>query len=540
MSNKLVNPRLDLFIYHYKGGLGDYEKDIEANSQLFWNNFPDGYPASLKIPYQIEKNSVSNKYLKLLKLNKTNDDEIYQFERKIKDSDLNIRGFYQPVSLGDIYGLGFAYEIENQEIESQPISVTIEDFYSYLKDEKSEKFIPNKLLQHNTLEDFKNNYIGTTQIISGCLPDSEKIENINGIVEVICKKFNFKKELLKGKPNTNGIASIFELSYCKPIWDYLDNNYHVLILLCSDLTTLNKIQSNLYDDWLRLFSYRNKIIWAYWQARDIVPWLKSNFFAPEKVRQNPAIKRLIIEQKPEIKTANQAMTLKQLQEALHDNSFTLWEYVRKLNLLKIHLQTIQTNTKNYKVQLKEIQNKAEELGSIDFYLLDDFCNNTSQGFKTEIVKEYNSLASGVSVLQNLTDTLRGYVQIQQADIERNIEEQNQKLQNKLDKQNRKLQDFSNKLAVVGIGIGAASAAASASSAYMGTITENIAVNVFQTKLNPSSQATCSTFITLLFSLCIGRLASTLTYCWVRHRKYHRIRRERFYQHAFNNKKDCSH
>ena len=231
---------------------------------------------------------------------------------------------------------------------------------------------------------------------------------------------------------------------------------------------------------------------------------KRQLFSLEKVRKNPAIKSLIIEKQREFDDESQVFNLKSLQEALQDNSFTLYEYVRRLSILKVQQQTIETNIDNYNERLYRIRNDALklELNIAKVETLESFSNIVAKKYKKIVEKEYSSLRPGLDILQNLTETLRGYVQIQQAEIDRNIEKQN----SRLEQQNI---NFQNKLAIVGFGIGAASVAASSSAGFVEKIVKAFFVKIFQTQPLPIVLAFCNIIAALFISICVGIFCSFL-------------------------------
>ncbi|MGB5967342.1 MAG: hypothetical protein WA865_22210 [Spirulinaceae cyanobacterium] len=460
---KLINPRLDIFTYHHRGGLGDSPEKIKANWKNFWDKFPKEFPTNLKVPLEYEDSLDSTQYGKLLKtINKDHKSNskyphLYLLSKKIQP-DIEVEGFYCPVRLHDTYGLGFACGVNTH---NKYKILPIECFDSF------RSLLPANLLgQTNPEPDFKYNYMGTTWMLSSCLPPDSK-QKPEDIAKSIYKRLNFDHEWPEVEPDELFGATLFEVGRSPQKWERLEKNHHVLIFIYSDIETMEEVSAKLYENWMQLFGYRHKIIWSYWQAVELIPWLSNNFFSIEKVRKNSAIKSLIIDKQKETDTKTQAFNLEQLQLALHDNSVILYEYVRKLSILKIHLQTIETNLENYNkrlIKIKEYTSKSK-YNLPELELLASFGNTVAQEYKSKIEKEWVSLSPGLDVLRNLTDTIRGYVQIQQAEIDRNLEEQNRLLQRQNEEQNRLFEqynsDLQNKLAIAGVGLGCASIASAA-------------------------------------------------------------------------------
>ncbi len=487
----LINLRLDIFSYLHRGGLGESQESISLNSQYFWDSFPKDFPVDLKISLKQEDSLDSYEYGELLKLTKENK-PYYLFYPESK-SDKKIQALYYPVRLHDTYGLAFGCGIDSKN-EALPVKS-----FSDLR-----ALVPNFLLgQSKPTQRFKYNFIGNTWMLSGCLaPDPTRTKE--EIAQAIFKQLGFYQEWSNVKSEEFLGATMFEVGQTPQQWNRLENNHHVLIFLFHNSETMDLVSEKFYESWMRLFCYRNKIVWAYWQSLTDISWLNKNFFSLDKVRKNPAIKSLIIDKQKETDNIAQIFNLESLQDALQDNSFILYEYVRKLSILQIHQQTIETNIDNYNERLNIIEDKAYKfnLNYTTIDLLESFSKIVAQKYKKIVEKEYFSLRPGLGILQNLTDTLRGYIQIQQAEIDRSIEQQNRRLED----QNTKLQ---NRLTIVGVGLGAASVTASASANFVGEIVEVLfhKTNIIETL--PLVVAVCNILGTLVISLCVGMFFSTL-------------------------------
>jgi hypothetical protein len=64
----------------------------------------------------------------------------------------------------------------------------------------------------------------------------------------------------------------------------IQDSQHVIIILYPDEKTFNK-SALFYQHWLRLFSYRHKILWAYGQTRLLKQTIKSRSTNLEEDRQ---------------------------------------------------------------------------------------------------------------------------------------------------------------------------------------------------------------------------------------------------------------
>jgi hypothetical protein len=104
---------------------------------------------------------------------------------------------------------------------------------------------------------------------------------------------NWKQDL-EGQGSFLG-ASIFELSRYRLVIkespetptniQSIQENQHVIIILFPDKASADKL-AEFYDDWMRLFHYRNKILWAYGQSRLLKQSIKNYFTAIEEETQS--------------------------------------------------------------------------------------------------------------------------------------------------------------------------------------------------------------------------------------------------------------
>ncbi len=311
--------------------------------------------------------NIESEFIELLKTKNDNDKETrYLFT--INNNE-RFNGFYYPVRLlGDTYGLLVECSFKDDQIPYP------------LENLKTLKYHIYEILQKNYEDNNTNNgkqtieyphpTIGQTWMMSGKLPpllypDPEEIAK--KCYEKLIPHGNVDRDL-KGKGTFLG-GYIFEFwryelqmekvqgedekhKPKQPI-KYIPSNAHVIIALYPSAFYANPdIKQNpfdyLYEDWMRLFSYRAKIMWAYGQSRDLERRIKGKF---EEIQTKLKEVRDASEERPSIKN---------IQEILKTVSRLQGEYEDDLIAFKFQFTTIEVNLNNYKKRLKLIRQKAEK------------------------------------------------------------------------------------------------------------------------------------------------------------------------------------
>ena len=242
-------------IYDLKSPLNAQKTEIDENRQRFRSRIKDKLKDEQNF-IKIEEESSDSGYQPLLKPNflKLETDE---FE-----------GYFYPVLLNDTYGLLVNCSLKS-DLEAQPIDSS----FNSLKEELS---------QYSQLHERLT--IGKTQIVSGWL--TEEVTDVETIAQdcyqsLVDNSGKWSSNLYgKGKFLNSHIFEIWN-----PLSNYLDD--HLLIILFSDQESFNKAANDNYlQDWIRLFSYRHKIMWTYHQSRIIKDVLKHSYQEAHTISEN--------------------------------------------------------------------------------------------------------------------------------------------------------------------------------------------------------------------------------------------------------------
>ena len=214
-----------------------------------------------------------------------------------------------------------------------------------------------------------------------------------------------------------------------------EEGLHVIIIIYENrhIPTENDI-ALFYDDWLRLWCYRHKILWAYRRSRELKQSLRSGF---QEIREA-------------VQTVKQKANLQQLQGTLESKLEPFSDYVLHLNELKTQLHTIAVNLRNYETTLTNIEAAGSKIGETKLDAIgESFPKDVREIYIEQIQQDYESFQGGVAVLETIMKTIEGIVEIQQAKRDRS---------------------FQNAIGIVGVGLGVG---AIAESSISDSVKENI-------------------------------------------------------------------
>lgn len=404
--NHIIYPTIDFYIYNLVDG-----------SEEFWTkNLPNEIG---KLPLDKAADITNSDYVELLKLRENDPKNYYSLTEADKSKfSYPVQGFYYPVQMGDTYGILLDCSVDDK---SKPYSI---ERYKDIK----------------KIADEKHGNLGKNWVISGYLP-SESDEQLKLLVKEICELLIPEDCQLNSQWGKFMDGLVFETKPLSLTKQKIGEENYGLIILYRDKSNMEKA-NNFYRDWMQMFCFRNKIIWAYDNAQQLKKVLERKFLRIEE--EIPEIKFIA----PEASLSSR--NLEHLKRGLKKSRHTLYAYATGLSSLEVQLQTLETNLQNYQDCLKIISNKAREAGETDLKFLRIFSNTAINKYKTQIKSDIASLSPGLRMLENLTDTIRGIVEVEQAESDRRLE---------------------NLIAAAGVGVGTASAAASSIANFVKEIRE---------------------------------------------------------------------
>jgi hypothetical protein len=165
----------------------------------------------------------------------------------------------------------------------------------------------------------------------------------------------------------------------------------------------------------------------------------------------------------------------------------LSDFAIDLNYLELQYSTIKVNLEKYEAKLAEIQAKARPTDDLQF--LQVFFDKAKENYPKQIKKDIDNFRPCLEILQSLTDTIRGTVEIRKAEGDRT---------------------FQAIVGIVGVGLSTGGTVASAAAGFKTEIeanpTINSAINTFVPIFDPGSGLR----VILGFSILSGVAASLLT------------------------------
>ncbi|QSJ15065.1 hypothetical protein JYQ62_24820 [Nostoc sp. UHCC 0702] len=430
MSDKIIYPSVELFLYDLKDGLGQDQAKIENNLKEFLQ----------KIFWDFDENSFLQKY-KQIKNNQHGDiSAIELLETRIRKFNSPLDGYYYPVQVGDTYALQVNYsgKLDADGKYNDSEQSFDDQLFQNLKQE-----IENRIKN-------KTGTIGQTWLIWGKLAENKSDDQIEAVAKQcytqIVSNYKWDRDLI-GKGKLLG-GTVFELWYLpedagvisKEFWQkFSKESHHVLIWLFAADISADEMRTRVQkigQDFLRLLQYRHKIVWAYYQSLYQKNKLKTEFI---KVQTS-----INAAQSLQTQLNQRKLNLTELQTRLTNTLVTQSDYTIELNYLDDQTRNIKTNLENYKYRLAEISRKHQ--GS-DLHFLQEFSESEiyAQKYLRQAETDYANLNPGLNVLQNLSNTLQGIIQLEQTKSDRKLD---------------------NTIAIVGVGLAISGLTATVATEYL--------------------------------------------------------------------------
>lgn len=374
---------LDIFYYYLNEALGDTEAEVEKFT-VYWQGWQD--------EYGIESNQIEI-------LEQDFQGTLWHNEQGLKDSSC----FFFDCSIVDA-----------------PNTAKVPTLPKSIRRLQSKLKLPPKT----------SISLGYTQMIYGWVDDYDDSLIQELYEHLVGEPWQHKRE---GKLLGAKIVEAWKSHYA---WDVPEPGSHVLIVLYPDEETYKKASSPrkepstgkeislTFDGWLPLLLYRHKIWYSYQNSRTNKEKARNTF--------NKAIQSL------NYNTYN----LTELLTALKKNLDNLTDYSTDLNTINIHQHSLDTNLDNYSLALKQLTDIANYDCKMNHFrynnlnFLKEFTNVAETKYQKQLARDYTTLAPGLAVLTGLTETIRGLVEVQQAEIDRQL---------------------NNTVAIAGIGLAASSA-----------------------------------------------------------------------------------
>jgi hypothetical protein len=388
MSNEnwLIYPTVDLFVYDLADGIGQNENKISQNRQNFWQKIYGDKISASQLEKLKQAETATADYIELLGKNNS-----ANFESPLD-------GYAYPVKIGDTYAVQFdlSGKIGPEDTKFAPEEI---DRLGWQKEKIISRVNPPAT-------------IGQSWLVWGQLTadDQDALATAKNCYTKLNLFPNAKWDRdfqIAGKFLD---ADFYELWLPPGDRGNIDQNYHVLICLfpCSgqSISDINKTVAKLYPPLMRLFAYRNKVIWAYTQSRPLKASLKD---CSGEIQQlvNQLIARV---NAPKV-------NLKELQKDLVDFLTISSAYASYIIALQQQENIIKTNLENYDRRLETI---GEKMGNDAeaFKFMAKFSEFVKEKYVGQMESDNRSLSASLRLLENAIQTIEGIIEIERAESDR--------------------------------------------------------------------------------------------------------------------------
>jgi hypothetical protein len=402
---KFKKPKLTLFAFHLRNNFTQEEPVEDAD--FLWEqchklgehlNIPELQSLRDRLSKEndqigVNPNHHKSDYLELLP------ERCLRFPDDIPDGSQSqqLRGEVYPLQIHDSYA----------------VDITLCLPYSGVQLEQLQQLNPEGCLQFER----SRSRLGQT-LVFFAQPDS-KIEDIEAVVRdclayILPEKYRYQYYLL-GKGTFLG-SPIFEY---KPINEDGERFNSIFIWLCSyDESNQLETDGKYYQPLINLLCCLSKIDYVYGLSRGCNKDARKRYreLAGELQKFNQL-------------SAGQEERLQQLKTWLLTLPKTALEYDNLLRDLELHRAAIETNYENYKFWIDQLQEIALPEDDLKFW---ELTTDSIDRFLEQIKIDLAYLRPNQSLFQQAIDTIRGTVEIEQAEIDRFSEDAAQNRQQRLE------------------------------------------------------------------------------------------------------------
>lgn len=454
---KIYAPNIHLFAFQlYKGANVD-SNSVQADDIQLWQNADKIVRTTLHQDLHLGQcidihKEPENPRVDLLKDSEVKDDNYAKdVEGKISPDDKQqvvIKGFAHPLRLYDSYALWLNLRRPEKDDEITPTEDVDIAFLSKLNPNNCFTLEKNKL------------FLGQTLLITAWVKGAKDEKHLYQIAQE-CLEAVFPASQ---RPPLSRQGELFG----SPIFEYglfsqLTHYQHVLIWLFRD----SKADDNFnlcYHQLLELFFFRTKIVKSYQDSRITYDKVASAYQEIEDAIDLP--------KKGEVTTSE----LKDLKNKLKELPKISLKYTRLLRNLEDYQNTIAINETNYLERLQQIRGIIKKS---DLLLLETFSQQNSPLFQKQIQADLGYFRHGSTLLEQAISSIRGIVEIEQAERDRSLE---------------------NTIQIVGVGLGAGAIVS-------GVVTQHIDKPFAPISLNnPPHPIVTSLFWSFAATLLFGSLA----------------------------------
>ncbi|WP_242541423.1 hypothetical protein [Phormidium pseudopriestleyi] len=443
MSDYLYAPSLYWFAYRYREGLVVADTQASSDQTLADLDWVKQQYKQVLSPFDVIlsskwQNEGRTRNFELLKNPNLEEGRQYEY---FEISAQNLEGFVYPQSLHDSYGLNLnLFCPENKGADQYPI-------------EDLDKLNPKGCFTPPKTPPF--GYLGQTLLLTAYLdkPRPSAIGEFEALARTCWQQF-FKVQTVSSLPRLYRAYQFlggYLYEYGNPEDDLTKNPFgHLLIWFFFEEET-SLILQRCYWELPELLLYYHKICGSFRQSRDF--YQNADTIVSKNETYLQQLNKNYLQNRQRDTLADEQLT--ELKLTLKELLATSLRYSQQLRNLEYAHNTIAINHKNYLAILDQM----EQLAQTPLEAFRVFGEKEAVAFQEQITADLNYFRHGSGLLDTAINSIRGLVEIDQAERDRLLQTALATSRDKQEKFNQGLQD---QIQAVGVGIAAGAIVASTS------------------------------------------------------------------------------
>lgn len=382
MKTELTYPTLDLYLYLLRQGLEQGPEQVEQNRENFKQLLP---PINGQLFDQKDETGKYPEFEELLEgQSETRDISWWPSSLKLElDSE-----WCYPVRMEDSYGVLFDCSLKSPRPAEE---------LTWLQQWKGPFEEKLKLFSEKVATEIQ---LGHTWMFSAVVPESLSEADKENLAQrcyaALVADADWKKDLVGTGSFLGG--TVFELR--------VRSHEHCLLVFYPKEETARNTVAYFYQDWLPLFCYRHKILWASQNGRILRKALEDLAIKMKRCRTD-----ILQYTMPHLND-------EKLQEKLGAAEEISCQYTTKLGKLEVQSHTIEVNLENYQARLSTMEAKKP---GILLDCLRKFVTQTGQPKYKQVQKDLAGFRPSLQVWDRLISSLRVRLEMETGKRERRLQ-----------------------------------------------------------------------------------------------------------------------